>query len=54
MTIPDPALIEAARKQLLIIISNNDAMALLGWREAWKPEIGDDVISDLLKEAMES
>jgi hypothetical protein len=47
----DPALLDAARKQLAIV--KGDAMAFLGWWMAWKVQDGvnpDDLV-DLVKAA---
>jgi hypothetical protein len=48
----DPALLGAARKQLARIMESRDAMAFLGWWEAWKAQdgVGHDDLVDLVKE----
>ena len=49
----DPALLEAARRQLRTVLATSDPYALLGWWEAWKTQRGvhhDDLIDVLTTE----
>ena len=49
----DPALLDAARKQLATVVASGDVMAFLGWWAAWKSQDGvnPDDLADLVKAA---
>jgi hypothetical protein len=51
--VSDQVLLDAARKQLAIVVSSGDPLAFLGWWEAWRnqSDISRDDLADLMKDA---